>query len=87
MMCDCLWCHRASMEHTVEQRYAVKFCFKLRKSASETFELVKQVYGDDALSRTRVFEWHKMFKEGRELVETARTDAQVVKEKKVLDST
>jgi hypothetical protein len=52
------------MECTIEQRYAVKFCFKLGKSASETFELIKHAYGDDALSRTRVFEVHKMFKEG-----------------------
>ena len=36
---------------------------------SETFELIKRAYGDDALSRIRVFEWHKMFKEGQELVE------------------
>jgi hypothetical protein len=57
------------MERTVEQRYAVKFCCKLGKSALKTFELIKQAYEDDALSRTRVFEGHKMFKEGQELVE------------------
>nr|XP_012151353.1 PREDICTED: putative uncharacterized protein FLJ37770 [Megachile rotundata] len=83
------------MEHTVEQRYAVKFCFKLGKSALETLELIKQPYKDDALSRTRVFEWHKMIKEVRELVDdehrvgrptSARTDVQVAKVKKVLDS-
>ena len=66
------------MERTVEQRYVVKFCFKLGKSASGTFEFIKLAYGDDVLSRTRVFEWHKMFKEGRELVfgrlTTALTD-------------
>ena len=45
------------MERTVEQRYSVKFIFKLGKSASETFELLKQAYGDDDLSRTRDFEW------------------------------
>ena len=44
------------MERTFEQRYAVKFCFKLEKSASETFEFIKQADGDDALSRKRVFE-------------------------------
>ena len=67
---------------------AVKFCFKHGKSAPETFELIKQAYGDDALSSTRVFEWHKMFKEGREhrvgRPTTTRTDAQVVKVKKLL---
>ena len=30
-----------------QQRCAVKFCFKLGKSASETFELIKQAYGND----------------------------------------
>ena len=69
MTCDFLWCRRASMGRTVEQRYAVNFCFKFWKSASDTFGLIIQAYGDDSLSRTRVFEWHKMFKEGRELVE------------------
>ena len=84
MICDFLWYRRAIMERTVYQRYDVKFCFKLGKSASETFELIEKAYEDDALSLTRVFEWHKMFKEGRDLVEAprrtsddARTDAQV----------
>ena len=27
-----LWCRRTSMEHTVEQHYTVKFCFKLLNS-------------------------------------------------------
>ena len=61
VMCDLLWCRRASMERTVEQRYTMKFCFKLGKSALEIFELIKQAYGDAALSRTRVLEWHKMY--------------------------
>ena len=62
MTSDFLWCHRASMERTVEKHYAVKFCFKL----------INQTYGDNALSRTRVFECHRMFKEDRELVEAPR---------------
>ena len=64
----------------------MKFCFKLGKSASETFELIKQAYGDDVLSRKRVLEWYKMFNEGLKLVvrrpTIARTDAQVVNLKK-----
>jgi hypothetical protein len=50
----------------VEQRVNVKFCVKLGKFATETYDLVKKVYGDEYLSHTRVFEWLKMFKEGRE---------------------
>ena len=71
-MRDFVWCCRASMESTIEQRNTVEFCFKLGKSMSDSFELIKQAYGDDALSRTRVFEWHKMFNEGWELVEAPR---------------
>jgi hypothetical protein len=52
-----------------EQRYAIKFCVKLKKSATETFASLTEAYGDAALSRTMVFRWHKAFKEGREKVE------------------
>ena len=44
----------------------VKFCVKLGKSATETYDLLKKVYGDECLSRTQVFEWFKRLKEGRE---------------------
>jgi len=40
----------------VEQRVNVKFCVKLGKSATETYDLFKKVYGDECLSRTQVFE-------------------------------
>jgi len=50
----------------VEQRVNVKFCVKLGKSATETYDLLKKVYGDECLFRTQVFECFKRFKEGRE---------------------
>lgn len=53
------------MEGIEEQRVCVKFCFKLGKSSSETFELLQQAFGDNVLSRTTCFEWFKRFKEGR----------------------
>jgi len=53
----------------MEQRYAIKFCVKLNKSATETFASLTQTYGETTLSRTMVFKWHKAFKEGREIVE------------------
>ena len=34
----------------------------------ECIELLKDVYGDNLMSRSRVFEWHKIFSEGREEV-------------------
>ena len=35
----------------------------------ECIKLLKNVYGDSLMSRSRVFEWHKTFSEGREEVE------------------
>jgi len=55
--------------HENIERYAIKFCVKLNKSATETFASLTQAYGDTNLSRTMVFKWHKAFKEGRENVE------------------
>jgi transposase len=49
----------------MKQRAAIKFCVKLKKTATETFEMLKSAYGEECLSRTIVFEWHKRFKEER----------------------
>jgi len=57
------------MQENIEQRYAIKFCVKLNKSATETFASLTEAYGD-AISRTMVFKWHKAFKEGREMLKT-----------------
>lgn len=53
----------------LEQRYAIKFCVRLKETASVTYDKLKTAYGENVLSRTRVFQWHKDFSEGRELVE------------------
>ena len=42
-----------------EQGVNVKFLVKLKKSATEAFQLLTEAYGEDCVSRTRVFEWHK----------------------------
>ena len=57
------------MQENIEQRYDIKFCVKLKKSATETFVSLTEAYGDATLLRTMVFKWHKAFKEGRENVE------------------
>jgi hypothetical protein len=46
----------------MEQREAIKFCVKLKKTATETFEMLKSAYGEECLLRASVFEWHKRFK-------------------------
>ena len=55
-----------AMQENIEQRYAIKFCVKLNKSATGTVASLTEAYGDVTLSRTMVFKWHKAFKEGRE---------------------
>jgi len=57
------------MQENIEKRYAIKFCVKFNKSATETFASLTEAYGDATLSRTMVFNWHNAFKEGRENVE------------------
>jgi hypothetical protein len=51
---------------SLEQRYAIKFCVKLRKSGSKTLQLLRTAYGDAVLSSAQDFRWHKAFKDGRE---------------------
>jgi len=50
----------------VEKRVNIKFLTKLGKSATETYNLLTAVYGDQCPSRTQVFEWFKKIMEGRE---------------------
>jgi hypothetical protein len=44
-----------------EQRVNIKFCVMLGKTATGTLQFLRDAYGDEALSRARVFEWHRRF--------------------------
>ena len=48
-----------------EQRMCIKFCVRLGKTGSETFEMLKQAFGDSCMSCSRTFEWFGRFKNGR----------------------
>ena len=70
----------------IEQRINLKFLVKLKKPPTECFQLLKEVFGDNCMSRSQIFEWHKRFLEGREIVEddersgrpvTSRTDENI----------
>ena len=54
---------------SVKQQIDLKFLVHLRKTPTEALKLLQEVYGDDMMSRTRLFEWLRRFKEGREEVE------------------
>ena len=53
---------------TLEEQYAINFCFELGKHATETYGMLQIVFGASCMNRASVFEWHKRFKEGREFV-------------------
>ena len=48
-----------------EEHYAIKFCFKLGKNATETYGMLQTTFGASCMNRASVFEWHKRFKESR----------------------
>jgi len=73
-------------DQNLEQRIKIKFCVKIGKSASGTLAILTVAYGEYAMKKLSVFEWHRPFKEGREDVQhdprsgqpkTRRTDANV----------
>jgi len=53
----------------IEQRANIKFWIKLGKTAAETVELMRQVYGDNCLSRSQIYRWRARFKSGVETIE------------------
>ena len=53
---------------TLEERYAIKFCFKLEKNATETYGMLQTAFRPSCMNRASVFEWHKRFEEGKESV-------------------
>jgi hypothetical protein len=52
-------CQCREMDVKEEQRVAIKFCCKVDFSATKNVELIQKAYGDAALSRTIIFDWHR----------------------------
>ena len=59
---------QSGREDTLEERYVIKFCFKLGKNATETYGMLQTTFGVSCMNRASVFEWHKRVKEGREFL-------------------
>ena len=68
--CHSWWISKmqSGREDTLEEWYAIKFCFKLGKKATETYGMLQTVFQPSCMNRASVFEWHARFKEGRESV-------------------
>ena len=69
----------------MEQRACIKFCFKLGKTATETHEMMKTAFGEDA--RIVTFDWFKRFKKSRQsLDDDARSDQPTAQYEKTMEA-
>ena len=68
VLCAVGW-YKTVSSSRMKQQINLKFLVKLRKTPIECFKLLKEVYGEDVMSRTQIFEWHKHFWKGRKEVE------------------
>ena len=59
---------QSGREDTLEERYAIKLCFKHRKHATKTYGMLQTAFRPSGMNRASVSEWYKRFKEGREYV-------------------
>ena len=66
--CHSWWISKlqSGREDTLEEQYAIKFCFKLEENARETYGMLQTAFGAFCMNRASFFEWHERFKEGRE---------------------
>jgi hypothetical protein len=53
------------MDVLKKQHVCIKFCQKLGKMATETYEMLQQAFGETAFSQSKTFEWYSQFKNGR----------------------
>ena len=68
--CHSWWISKmqSGREETLEEWYAIKFCFKLWKNATQTYGMLHTPFWPSCTNWASVFEWHKRSKEGRESV-------------------
>jgi hypothetical protein len=61
-----------------EQRACIKFSFKLGKTATECYEMLKTAFGEQAMGRSQTFQWFSRLKTGRTSIdEEERSGRQV----------
>ena len=66
--CHCWWISKMQSD-TLEERYAIKLCFKLEKMPQNVrYGMLQTALGASCMNRASVFEWQKRFEEGRESV-------------------
>ena len=66
--CHSWWISKmhSGREDTLEERHAIKSCFKLGKNAAtETYGMLQIAFRPSCMNRAWAFEWYKRFKEAR----------------------
>ena len=71
---------QSGRKDTLEEHYAIKFCFKLGKNATETYGMLQTAFQPPCMNLASVFQWNKRFKEGREAM---RDDERCGKSKEI----
>ena len=68
--CHSWWISKmqSKREDTLEERYAIKFCFKLGKNATEMYGMLQTASRPFCRNWASVFEWQRRNKEDRESV-------------------
>jgi hypothetical protein len=71
----CLWyiVGRKMSDKNLEQRVNFKFCVKIGKSVSEMLALLTLAYGEYTMKKSNVFEWRRLFKQGRDVQDDPRS--------------
>ena len=59
---------QSGREDTLGEWYAITFCFKLGKNATESYGMLQTAFGASSMNLPSVFQLHKRFKEDRESV-------------------
>ena len=59
---------QSGREDTLEERYAIKFCFKFGKNVTETYGMLQTAFRPSCMNRASIFKWHKRFEEVTESV-------------------
>ncbi|XP_068215884.1 protein GVQW3-like [Palaemon carinicauda] len=53
------------MSERIEQRYCIKFCYKLGDTQVQTIQKIQQAFGDETMGITLIKEWYNRFKQGQ----------------------
>ena len=55
---------QSGREDTLEERYAIKFCFKLGKNATETYRMLQTAFGASCMKGKKRIQYTHMEKIG-----------------------